>query len=230
VEVPALSADEARQIAEGIRGLGPAVADALEQRYEGLWTRVLAAILPGVQDYLSQKLGARVRVLPEDVAQSLARTLLRRGRSGELQALEFEDEGALTVWLIRFAWNKALTAIKKTYHTRLDVGEDFEEETSDPKDCRPGPVDEVLRAEVCTTLRDTLDRLLPSFDPVDQVILKEKLADAGRSAPQIAQTIEKTFPDRGRSSVRTVQLRWQKIRQRLKRLLPPPSDPGEGDF
>jgi hypothetical protein len=222
-----LPLEESRQIVEALAGRDvEAIARALAERDQAIWTQVFVGVLPRVTAAVRSRLALRGGDpdAAESVAQSVARTLLRRARDQTLQDYELATAEDLACLLVRVAWRKCCRRMRDRHEVSLPYfpgadGSDGEPaETFDPESAEAGPVHEAIRSEMGAALGEALQSFADHLDCVDRVILRGKLTDPPLTHDDIARAVTQQCGFR-ECSTKTIQRHWKKTHRLLADLL-----------
>ncbi len=165
------------------------------------WERYGAALEGVAARRLSPRLLTRVG--PEDIAQSVCRTFLRRARGGEFV---LEDAGQL--WRLLCAIALAKTREQARFHQRQRRSIDAEQHL-DAAPYDAGPLTQRVEADEAALVADALENVLEGFEPEARALVVLKMDD--RTNADIAVELG--------CSERTVRRLLERVRVELSQAL-----------
>jgi RNA polymerase sigma-70 factor (ECF subfamily) len=184
-----------------------ALIELLRQGDEGAARQVVEKYLDRLMTLARKRIGARLasRVDPEDITQSVFRTVFARAKDGRLT---FEDEDDLCKLLIKITLHKTLRqvafhkAAKRDPGKETDQGAQHQERLLALLGREPSP-DEAV------TFMDQLEHLLGELTPTEQRIIELRLQ--GYSNQDIVDQLDLKYDRKIRRLVEHIQKKAEKI-------------------
>ena len=178
-----------------------------ESAFEEIYNRYAANVFCLANDHLNEKF--RRRLNPEDLVQSIFRTIWRTTRNQDRKLEDFTSDEGLRTWLVTIALNKIFSKIKHNQRKMRDVGAE--------RNLSPEARDAVLSnasfrtpiPESIVEAADLYERIIRNLDPTNQQILQFLVS--GYNQKETAELVNVT--------PRTVRRRVKEIKTTVEQLV-----------
>jgi RNA polymerase sigma-70 factor (ECF subfamily) len=184
-----------------------ALIELLRQGDEGAARQVVEKYLDRLLTLARKRIGARLasRVDPEDITQSVFRTVFARAKDGRLT---FGDEDDLCKLLIKITLHKTLRQVAHHRAAKRDPGKETEQGAQHQErllallDREPSP-------EETVTFMDQFEHLLGELTPTEQRIIELRMQ--GYSNQDIVDQLDLKYDRKIRRLVEHIQKKAEKI-------------------